>query len=366
LQPSSNRIPSNRLRYLLVLALALVAALTVAACGGDDGGDEDPQELLDATFNNEEQIDSGVFDVSFDLAVEGGDDEGNFDASLGGPFDSGEDGAVPKFDLEAEINLDSSAQDFSGSAGVISTGDSAFVNFQDTDYEVPADLFQQFQASYEQAEAQSQDQEGNDLLSSIGVNPENWLTDLSNEGNEDVEGTDTIHIAGQADVPKLIEDFQTIAQNVPGAAQQLSPAQLGQLDQLTEVVETADFDVYTGADDNVLRKLEGSIELDPAAFGASAGGDAPDSVSLNFAVTISELNEPQEIAGPSSAQPLGDLLQQFGIDPSQLGALGAAAGNSGSGFGGATGSSSDSQAFLDCLAEAQGQAELDECQALIE
>jgi hypothetical protein len=356
-----SRISRISLRALLALAVALVAAVGVAACGGDDGGDEDPQEVLDATFNNEEQVDSGVFDISFDLAVEGGDNEGTFEGTLGGPFESGDDGAVPKFDIDAEINLDSAVQDFSGSAGLISTGDSAFVNFQDTDYEVPADVFQQFQSSYEQAEAQSQDQEGNDLLSSIGVNPENWLTDLSNEGNEDVDGTDTIHISGQADVPKLIEDFRTIAQNVPGAAEQLSPAQLGQLDQITDIVKSADFDVYSGADDDILRKLEGTIELEPPDTGSGQ-----QSVSVNFSVTISEVNEPQEIAGPTGAQPLGDLLEQFGIDPSQLGALGAAsAGSAGSGSSGG-GTDSASQAFLDCLANAQGQAELDECQALIE
>ena len=360
---SFSRLPLTRLRALL--ALALVAAFTIAACGGDDGGDEDPQEVLDATFSsdNETQIDSGVFDVSFDLTTEGGDDEGSFEASLGGPFESGEDGAVPKFDITADLNLDSASQDFSGSAGLISTGDSAFVNFQDTDYEVPADVFQQFQSSYQEAQAQTEQQgEDGNLLSSIGVNPSNWLTDLSNEGNEDVDGTDTIHISGQADVPKLIEDFRTIAERVPGAAKQLSPAQLGQLDQITDLVETADFDIYTGADDDVLRKLEGNIELNPPDTSGS-----PESVSVNFAITISELNEPQEIAGPAGAQPLGDLLQQFGIDPSQLGALGAATGGStGSGSSGSSGADPATQAFLDCLANAQGQAELDRCQALIE
>lgn len=363
---SFSRLPVTRRRALLVLALALAAAFTIAACGGDDGGDEDPQEVLDATFSgdNEAQIDSGVFDVSFDLTTEGGDDEGSFEASLGGPFESGEDGAVPKFDITADLNLDSASQDFSGSAGLISTGDSAFVNFQDTDYEVPADVFQQFQSSYQEAQAQTGEQgEDSNLLSSIGVNPSNWLTDLSNEGNEDVEGTDTIHISGQADVPKLIEDFRTIAERVPGAAEQLSPAQLGQLDQITDLVETADFDIYTGADDDVLRKLEGNIELNPSDTSGS-----PESVSVNFAITISELNEPQEIAGPTGAQPLGDLLQQFGVDPSQLGALGAAAGggSTGSGSEGSSGADPATQAFLDCLANAQGQAELDQCQALIE
>ena len=351
----------NRTLTLLVLALALAAAFTIAACGGDGGGDEDPQEVLDATFNNEAQIDSGVFEVSFDLTAEGGDNEGSFEASLGGPFESGDGGEVPKFDITAEANLDSSAQDFSGSAGLVSTGDSAFVNFQDTDYEVPAELFQQFQSSFEQAQAQTEKQgdEGN-FLSSIGVDPSNWLTDLSNEGNEDVDGTDTIHISGQADVPKLVEDIRTIAKRVPQAADQVTPAQLSQLDQLTDIIKSADFDIYTGADDDILRKLEANLEIDPP--GTSG---APESVSVGFSVTISELNEPQEIAGPTNAQPLGDLLQQFGVDPGQLG-VAAASGGSGSGGASGGGTSPATQAYLDCLADAQGQDALDQCAALIE
>ncbi len=269
---------------------------------------------------------------------------------------------MPKFDITADINLDSS-QDFSGSAGLISTGDSAFVNFQDTDYEVPADLFQRFQSSYEQAQAQT-DQEGEDgnFLSSIGVNPSNWLTDLSNEGNEDVDGTDTIHISGQADVPKLVEDIRAIAERLPQAADQVTPADLSQLDQLTDIIKSAEFDVYTGADDDILRKLEANIEIDPPATDG-----ASESVTVAFSISLSELNEPQEISGPTGAQPLGDLLQQFGLDPSQLGALGAAAAGGGSGTGAAAGGADPaSQAYLDCLAEAQGADALDQCAALIE
>ncbi|MET0729751.1 MAG: hypothetical protein ABWZ03_01040, partial [Solirubrobacterales bacterium] len=345
----------NRSFTLLVLALALAVALTISACG-DDGGDEDPQQVLEATFNNEAQIDSGVFDVSFDLTAEGGDNEGTLEASLGGPFESGDDGAVPKFEITAEADLESSAQDFSGSAGLVSAGHSAFVNFQDTDYEVQAKLFQQFESSFQQAAAQSKQQgEDGNFLSSIGVDPSNWLTDLSNEGKEDVEGTDTIHISGDADVPKLVEDIRTIAKRLPQAADQVTPGQLSQLDELTDIIQSAEFDIYTGADDDILRKLEANLEIDPP--GTSGG---PESVTVGFSLTLSELNEPQEIAGPTDAQPLGDLLQQFGVDPSRLGA--AAAGGSGSGASGATNPAT--QAYLDCLADAQGQDALDQCAAL--
>jgi hypothetical protein len=360
----------SRFRSLLLLCAAIAASLVLAACGGDEGGDEDPAEVLNATFTNEEKVSSGVFDVSLDVSAEGGEQEGSFDASLGGPFQSRE-GAFPLFDIAAEIDLESEAQDFSGSAGATSTGEKAFVNFQDTDYEVPQELFDQFATTYTGLQEQSAaaDQEaGSNFLSNLGINPAGWLTDTSNEGNEDVEGTETIHISGEADVPKLVEDLKTIAENAPEAAgQQITPAQIGELDQLVDVIESADFDIYSGADDNLLRKLEASMTLNPPDTEGS-----PDSVELSFTVTLSDLNEPQEIAGPASAQPLGDLLNQFGVDPSTLGAAVGGAGGGGGGqlpqAGGspAPPSGGASSAYLECLQTAQGAAALQQCAALLQ
>jgi hypothetical protein len=332
--------PPNRFRALLVVALALVAAMTVAACG-DDGGDEDPQEVLDATFNNEGEISSGVLDVSFNLTSEGGEDAGTAEGSLGGPFQRGADGEVPQIDLEADVNLESPDQDFSGSVGLTSTADSAFVNIQGTDYEVPPEIFTELGTAF-------------DRLGSLQISPDEWLTNLSNEGNEDVGGTDTIHISGEADTPKLVEDLRTLGESVPD---ELTPAQL---DQLGDLVSSAEFDVYSGADDNILRKIEGSFDLAPPATEGAA-----DSITLDFSIEITELNEPQEIEAPSDAQPLGDLLEQFGVDPSQLGSIGGAASGSGSGPDAAAAADPASQAYLECLANAQGQAALDECGALI-
>lgn len=365
----------NRARKLIALSLALAAPIALAACGGDDGGgDEDPTEVLEATFStDQEPVDSGVFDVTVDLAAEGGDNDGDFTASLGGPFQSGGDG-VPSFDIDASIDLESAVQDISGEAGLTSTGDAAFVSFQDTNYEIPAEAFTQFAESFTQLQAQTEaenaEANGN-LLSQIGVDPTNWLTNTSNEGDEDVEGTETVHISGDADVPKLVEDIQTIAENAPRAARQVSPAELDQLDQLGDIIDSAEFDIYSGKDDNVLRKFEASIDLTPPE---DSGADTPDNVTLDFAVTLSELNEPQEIAAPSDPQPLQGLLDQLGVDPSALGQLGGALGQAGGGAAappaddsaGAPSGGGAADAYLQCLQQAQGADALAECEALLQ
>ncbi|MGH2984344.1 MAG: hypothetical protein ACRDK5_08830 [Solirubrobacterales bacterium] len=358
----------HRTRALILIALAFALGLAVAACGG--GGEvsgEDPHQVLQDTFNNEQSIDSGSFDLSLKVDAEG-DQGGTFEGSLGGPFQS-QEGKFPQFDLNADINLDTSAQDFSGSAGLTSTGEGAFVSFQDTDYEVPQELFDQFSTSYEQLQQQSQSQgdQGNNFLNSLGIDPTNWLTDLSNEGTEDVDGTETVHISGQADVPRLVEDIKKIAQNAPNVGQQVTPQQLGQLDQLTSIIKSADFDVYSGESDNLLRKLDANLELTPPA--GTAG--SPDSVTLEVSLTISDVNEPQTISAPTGAQPLANLLQQFGIDPSQLGGalrggLGAGGALPQSGGSQAAPSGSSSQAYLQCLQQAQGEAAVSECAQLLQ
>jgi hypothetical protein len=363
----------NRIRALIVLVLALFAATLFAACGGDDngGGDEDPQQVLDATFSNDQAINSGVFDLSFDISAEGGSDPGTFSVSFGGPF-QGTEGQFPQFDVDGAADLDSETQDFSGEAGLTSTGDTAFISFQGSDYEIPQKAFRQFTSRFlklqKQSEQQSQGQ-GN-FLASLGIDPRNWLTDLSNEGTEDVEGTETVHITGQADVEKLVQDLRKIAKNAPQATGQLTPQQLSQLDQLTDVIESADFDIYSGADDDVLRKLEGSITVKP-----SAGDGSPESADINFSLTLSEVNEPQQIAAPATAQPLARLLQQFGVDPRSLAQLGDVLGGAGGGAGLGTPqaggsptppSSDASQAYLQCLQSAQDAAALQKCAALLQ
>ena len=53
-------------------------------------------------------------------------------------------------------------------------------------------------------------QDASSIFERFGVDPQTWLTNLSNEGDEDVEGTETIHIHGDADVEQIFSDFARI------------------------------------------------------------------------------------------------------------------------------------------------------------
>lgn len=369
-----------------LLSLAVVASLgagLVAGCGGDDeGGDEDPQQVLDETFSNDQAINSGVFDLSLGISAEG-DEGGSFDASLGGPFQGDENatGEFPQFDLTASLTGEGGGESIDFEGGLIATSDQAFVSYQDNTYEVPQELFDQIKQLSEQAAAQSEERQSQDssaVFERLGIDPSGWVTEPTNEGNEDVEGTDTIHIHADADIPAIVEDFQSaVEQSGAGAASQLPP---DALQQLEDAVDEASIDVYTGAEDRILRRLALNLGVTPPE-----GESGVTSADVEFSLTFSEVNEDQTIEAPSDARSFSDLETEIGLPPGTLesalsGGLGGGLGGLGGGSleggslggggsvpqlpgpgGGGGGGSAD--ALTKCLQNATSQQELNDCLA---
>ena len=335
-----------------IFALVLVLPAAVAGCGGDGGGDsEDPSEVLRQTFDNPKGISSGQLGISLDGSAEG-TQSGNLTAAIEGPFqsDEGNSTAFPQLDLNATINT-SGPFDFEG--GLIATKDNAYVEYQGQAYEVGSSYFRRFTRAYAQSVRQAQAQQGNQGDSSIferlGIDPQTWLTNLSNEGDEEVEGTETIHIHGDADVDQIVSDLGRILQRAPGgAAQAVDPAQL---EQVKSAIEDASLDVYSGKDDRILRKLSLSLSIVPPE---GPGDSGVTRVNFDLSVTVSDLNKPQTISAPSNAKPLSGLLGQLG--DGALGTLGPSGG--GGDLGGGGGPAPD---YLKCIEDAQTPDEVNEC-----
>ena len=332
-----------------VLAIALPIIAIVAGCGGgSSSSSEDPEQVLDQTFNNPTKITSGKLDLSIDGSAEG-QQSGNFSATITGPFqtDPSNTTAFPQLDLAVSVSGSQGGPSISFDGSLIATKDNAYVEYQGQTYEVGTALFKKFAQAYErsasQAHAQNnQQQSASSIFKQFGVDPSTWLTNVSNEGTTDVDGQDTIHIHGDADVSRIVSDLNKIAQQAGSATQSVSPAQL---DQLKSAVKSASIDVYAGTSDKLLRKLSLALTIEPPA---SSGVT---SVNVNFSVTLSDVNQPQTVSAPSGAKPLTGLLQQFGINGSALGALGAA---SGAGAGG-------SSAYANCLKGATSAADIQKC-----
>jgi hypothetical protein len=378
----------NRFKLLaLALGLALFAGFVVAGCGGDD---EDPEDVLRATFSGDHQVDSGTIDMSVSGSVEGATG-GSFDASLGGPFQAADDDSFPQFDLAVSATGEGAGQSLDFEGGLTSTGDAMFVNYNGTDYEVDQRTFDQIVQGYEQSQAEDTSEENGTFEeqcqaaaeqggvdpSLCAIDPLDLVTNLENEGEEDVEGASTTHVHGDVNLEEVARIAgEAIAESQQGAF--LPPETIDQATaQVTEAVDEASFDVYSGTDDDILRRLDINIGItapdDAAVAVPIEGADA------TFSVVLGAVNEPQTIEAPADAQPFDQLLDELGASGVPLGGLGGgipgggggafdfdgsggvSPGGGGGGGGGGTGGATPDDAYLDCIAEAQTPEEIADC-----
>jgi hypothetical protein len=154
--PGPGKAPTlTRIRKLLLLSmLVLIAPVVLVACGGDDGGDEDPEQVLRDTFGNDEQVSSGTIDITVDGSVEG-DQAGSGEASLSGSFqgDESDPAAFPQFDLTASLSGEAAGTSASFEGGLTATEDNMYIEYQGETYEVGTELFTSLTEQFEQAAA---------------------------------------------------------------------------------------------------------------------------------------------------------------------------------------------------------------------
>jgi hypothetical protein len=346
----------ERLRRRLPAVLLLSVLLLPAACGGGDSGDV--QALLDRAFGNE--ISSADLKIDSRLQVEGsGSLNRPIQIQATGPFRSNE-GKLPSVDLELRIGADGGGQTVQ--TGFLSTGDRAFVKFQDVYYEQPASEVRKANESIRSNQGKGSS------LKSLGLNPRSWLAEARERGEEQVAGTTTVHVSGRLDVTAFLRDLNGFVKRsrgaIGGATGQALPPPLSEqnIEKAEDVVRNASFDVYVGEDDDIIRRLSGRLDLtvpeeDRASFGGIEGG------SIEISVEFGDVNGDQKIEAPANARPLSELTRSLGA-----GALGGLSGGQaqGGGSGGGTApqpppptaTAPDADAFREygeCLERAQPQ-----------
>jgi hypothetical protein len=353
----------SRVRIFLVFAALAGLATVFAACGSSDSGgsDEDPQAVLkDATF---EGIESANLDVSVGIDVSG-DEGGNVDVELSGPFQSKGEGQYPELDLDAKVSGSVNGSDFDKEAGLVLVPNKAYVSYEGDDYEIDPTTFSFIESAINQpgengetpTEASSACQQA-----AAGLNVEDFVDNLKNEGGADVGGTETTKISGDLNVGGALDQVIKLAEDpaCSSAMESAGPLPLAQLDEAKSEVEkalkAAHADVYVG-DDDIVRKVTATFTIEPE------GSD--EKVDLEIDISFNEVNEEQEITTPSDAQPLNGLFEKLGVNPIEL----LEGIQSGKGFdlegllGEAIGGAGGKQGEIeDCASEASNGADLREC-----
>lgn len=352
---------TRRVRLVALALIALLATAALSACGGDD---RDANQILRETFSGDKKVRSGNVQLSLSLKAEGGRDLGGpVQLKLSGPFQSQGDKQLPKFDFD--LSLAASGQTFR--AGAVSTGNAGFLKFQGQAYSVPAPVFAQFKQGYERSQSEREGTPRNQSFASLGVNPQDWVTDPKDEGDEEVGGTETIHIAAGVDVAKLLDDVNQMLTRARGQLggrgrqlpQQLTPQQRK---AVQDAIEEVSFDVWTGKEDKTLRRMRVGMKFEiPEKQRQQAQG--LERGELTFDLAINQLNRDQTVNAPANPRPFDQLTQALRGALGGLGGGGAAGGGAAGGgtatappAGGAQpgGGDENAQRYLQCLQQAGG------------
>jgi hypothetical protein len=304
-------------RFRIFALLAALSALTAvfAACGGSDKSSEDPQKVLENA--SLEGVKSGNIDLSLGVNS-AGDEGGNVDVKLSGPFQSGGKGDLPQLAMTASAKGTAKGEDVDFEGGLTLLSDRAYVNYEGTEYEVDPTTFGFVKSGFEQAQQQGGGSESNpaDVTAcqeaATGLKVGDFVDNLTNEGSADVDGTSTTEVSGDLDVGAAIDAIIKLTEN-PACASQLEaagPLPIGELEkakgELTGAVKKAHVEVYVG-DDDIVRKVSGEFTGNPG------GGRAP--VTVDFEFTLSGVNANRKIEVPSGTKPITVLFGQLGIDP---------------------------------------------------
>jgi hypothetical protein len=343
----------------LILAL-LVAAALIAGCGGGGGGSSaDARALIDKAFKT--SIPSADMTLNIQADVKGvAQLTQPVSLKVAGPYKSNGKGKLPDFNWQ--VSVSGGGQAFS--AGLISTGDNVFVNFQGTNYEVGKAKVAQYQQRGQQAGTGK-------TLKDFGIDPQAWVQNPQDQGGESVNGADTTHVQASVDVAKMFTDFNKTIQSAGGAMGSNTPQQLSAatIQKIAQIVKNPKIDIYVGKGDNRIRRLSVKIDFQipsaqQAQFQGAQGG------TLSFQIDFAKVGQPQTVTAPANARPLSELQQQLGgLGLGGVGGSGSGSGGSsgGSGSGGSTPTPAQLDKYSKCLqaANPSDTAAIQQCAKLL-
>ncbi|MEJ7797073.1 MAG: hypothetical protein WKF42_01145 [Solirubrobacteraceae bacterium] len=323
----------NRPTLRALLALACCCAL-FAACGNSEEPDATAASTLEQTVAATSKIDNGRLSASIGLQPEGMLAlAGAITLRAAGPFASPAAGELPRLRLALAASLAGQSIDATAS----STGKRGFLRLGGRDYELDDEFLDALR------EELAGKQGGGFAL--LGLDPTAWIKDPRNRGEAKVGGEDTIRIAGQIDVERLLADLAELLDGGSNGDGLLTPKLRR---QIAAAVTSAKVDVWSGAQDKVLRQL--AVVIDFAFDKGSSPIDGLDGGRVKLRLRLDDVGTTTfEVLAPQRPRPLSQLAGDGGL-AALLGGLGAAlpGGREGAGDGGA--------AFLRCVTAAAGDA----------
>ena len=299
---------------LALLALALVAA----GCGGDsssdDGGSEakpgaansaEVKKLIRETFGPNENATSGKLSGTIDIDVKGARRYREpIQVTLSGPFN--QSGSSP-----AEANLSVGLRLRGGSIGgeLVLIDDKVLIGLGSSAYTIPPSIAGPIRRPL----AKTSNGLGS-VLAVFGIAPQRWAKNPRIVGNERIAGEDTIHGTAEIDTRRFFLDVARLTKILTSLRITEIVSVPTEVDRsarsaLVRSVTRATGDVYTGADDKVLRRAAFDMALKPSARDRRTLGFS--SLTLKGELNVTEVGTPQQIRAPKVAGTFDDLQITF-------------------------------------------------------
>jgi hypothetical protein len=370
----------SRFRILALFATLVALAGVFAACGGgSDSSNEDPQKVVEEA--SLAGVKSGELNLSMHVNAEG-EEGGEFDLKLSGPFEAGAKTELPQLEMTAEAEGSAQGEEINFEGKLTLLTDRAFVEYEGTPYEVDPTSFGFLKSAFERAQQQGGSEADVTACQKAaeGIKFSQFTQNLENEGSEDVDGTSTTKVSGDLKVSGAIDALIQLTED-PACSSQLEaagPLPLGELeeakDELATAVTNSHVEIAVG-EDNIIRKFAAELTIEPP----QAKGEK---VELELELELSGVNEQQSFSKPANAKPLEALFKKLGVNPLELlqagrgggigglleGITGKATGG-GSSSAGSGGSLQAQKEYAQCLQEAAksgSAAALQKCASLLE
>jgi hypothetical protein len=191
---------------------------------------------------------------------------------------------LPNFDLA--VSMQSSGEE-DVEFGMIATADAGYIEFQGQGYEIDQAVFERLKSATPFA----------------ALDPTQWFASRSKEGREEIGGAG-IHASGKAKLARIAADLERATQQI-GLPSDLEGAQRSFTD--------ATLDLFKGAEDGIPRRLD--LRLTGKGQAELIGWNTV----IEFSMTLSDVNENQEIDAPEHAAPFNELVDKLPLQLSGLG-----------------------------------------------
>ena len=292
--------------FIGVVSVLLATAL--AGCGGGSSSDDaspgkasaaskaDVDKLLEQTFGANPKANSGMLDGRIDIKVTG---VKRFRLPIAvtvtGPFNQ-TGGDAPEANLSVGLEL----------RGTALGGELVLIGVGSTGYQIPDAISNRLRRPLADA-----DNGLGAVLAVFGVAPRRWAKNPRIVGNERIAGVDTIHGTATIDTRRFFLDVAKLTKtltslritdiaDIPRAVDRKARA------ALVRSVKTATGDVYTGAEDHVMRRARLNIKLETSTADRRLLGGIK-TLSITGGMDVREVGSHPKVEAPRSTGSYAEL-----------------------------------------------------------